>query len=238
MSPPGYPSAWLRPRRASFRFTRQSHLTSHRLLAAKFSLLPRRFQLPVPRLVDFFLPSCQHVGRRNVTDGAVQSHRVVVFDIVANQPLRLLLRQRRTGYAMRELCERMLDGETGGLLELLPRNGTYGPDEISSMLVMAATAVFLLHLTHAQPKVDLSRDKHPPIVLRQHRILDVLHSWLAARGKSIADMTGARRHAIMQAVGSALPDSLWTLWNAQVDLLESATGLQYLEELAKLAGTK
>jgi hypothetical protein len=28
MSPPGYPSAWLRPRRARFRFARQDHCSS------------------------------------------------------------------------------------------------------------------------------------------------------------------------------------------------------------------
>jgi hypothetical protein len=28
MSPPGYPSAWLRPRRAYFRFARQDHCSS------------------------------------------------------------------------------------------------------------------------------------------------------------------------------------------------------------------
>jgi len=38
MSPPGYPSAWLRPRIASFRFARQDHCSARR--DPRFSQLP------------------------------------------------------------------------------------------------------------------------------------------------------------------------------------------------------
>ena len=53
MSPPGYPSAWLHPGRARFRFTWQSHcrlLSSRRFLPAYFPLLTRGFQLAIARL--------------------------------------------------------------------------------------------------------------------------------------------------------------------------------------------
>lgn len=61
MSPPGYPSAWLPPGRARFRFTWRSHCSpiphgSSRLLAAKLTLLPRRFQFAIPGGVDLRLP--------------------------------------------------------------------------------------------------------------------------------------------------------------------------------------
>src|ERR1035438_6383253 len=96
MSPSGYPSAWLRPRRASFRFTRQNHLTLRGLRTSKFSLLARRFQLPIPCRQDLLLPSGQHVRRRDIADGAVQPHRVVVVDVLGNEPPRVVLRQRCT----------------------------------------------------------------------------------------------------------------------------------------------
>jgi hypothetical protein len=36
--PPGYPSAWLRPRRACFRFTRQDHCSSTTSIRLNFRL--------------------------------------------------------------------------------------------------------------------------------------------------------------------------------------------------------
>jgi hypothetical protein len=47
MSPPGYPSAWLRPRSARFRFTRQVHCSSAttcRFSTSALALIP-----PEPR---------------------------------------------------------------------------------------------------------------------------------------------------------------------------------------------
>ena len=38
MRPPGYPSAWLRPRRACFRFTRQNHCSSTTSIRLNFRL--------------------------------------------------------------------------------------------------------------------------------------------------------------------------------------------------------
>src|SRR5450432_596897 len=62
MSPPGYPSAWLHPCRARFRFARQCHFTSLCRCAAKFSFLSRLLQFAVARRMDFRLPPSQHVG--------------------------------------------------------------------------------------------------------------------------------------------------------------------------------
>jgi hypothetical protein len=41
MSPPGYPSAWLRPRRARFRFARQDHCSSATSIRLNFRV-PRQ----------------------------------------------------------------------------------------------------------------------------------------------------------------------------------------------------
>src|SRR5258705_11603967 len=85
MSPPSYPSAWLHPCRARFRFTWQSHCSSHssrRLLPALLPLGTRVFQLSVPRRVDLRAPACEHIRRGDVPDGAVQAHRVVVVHVL------------------------------------------------------------------------------------------------------------------------------------------------------------
>ena len=54
MSPPGYPSAWLRPRSASFRFARQDHCSSARTgvheLRFAWTVYTRHF-------LTFFIPN-------------------------------------------------------------------------------------------------------------------------------------------------------------------------------------
>ena len=99
MSPPSYPSAWLNPCRASFRFTWQSHCSafSRGLLTARLPLLARLFQLAIARLVDFRLPSGEHVRWRDVADGALKAHRVVSGLLLLDEPPCVFRRQRRTG---------------------------------------------------------------------------------------------------------------------------------------------
>ena len=88
MSPPGYPSAWLHPCRARFRFSGKIIVSSWRgiwlcrLLAANLSSPARLFQLAVARCLDFLLPARQHVHGRHVADSTVQAHIVVVIDVL------------------------------------------------------------------------------------------------------------------------------------------------------------
>jgi hypothetical protein len=51
------------------------------LLAANPPLLPSRCQLPVAFGVNVFLPSGEHIPRRDVADGTVQADVVVMFDV-------------------------------------------------------------------------------------------------------------------------------------------------------------
>ena len=99
MSPPGYPSAWLHPCRARFRFTWQSHCSLKFPAAgsrpALFSLFARLLQFAISRRMDLRLPPGQHVRWRDVADGAVKAHRVVVLHVLLDEPLPILLRQRR-----------------------------------------------------------------------------------------------------------------------------------------------
>ena len=99
MSPPSYPSAWLHPCRARFRFTWQSHCSSpalRHLLPALLPLLACLLQFVVACRMDLRLTPSQHVGRRNKSNRAVQAHGVVVVHILLNQPPRILRRQRRS----------------------------------------------------------------------------------------------------------------------------------------------
>src|SRR5947209_17924856 len=105
MSPPGYPSAWLLPGRARFRFAWQSYCSSeyqirrgHGLcrLPTKLALPTCFLQLAIPRGVDLLLASSKHVGRSYESDRAVQPHGIVVFHIALNQPPRILRREWRS----------------------------------------------------------------------------------------------------------------------------------------------
>ena len=95
MSPPGYPSAWLHPCRARFRFPWQSHCKrlrarhlACRLLPANLSPPARLFQLAVARRLDLLLPARQHVHGRHVADSTVQAHIVVVIDVLLDSAVR------------------------------------------------------------------------------------------------------------------------------------------------------
>ena len=107
MSPPGYPSAWLHPCRARFRFTWRSH--SNRLVksacnspfrplaGAAVAAPASLFEFAVALRVDFIPAAGEHVCGRDIADGAVQAHVVVVIDVVADQAPRIVQRQRRAG---------------------------------------------------------------------------------------------------------------------------------------------
>src|SRR5450631_1819158 len=98
MSPPSYPSAWLHPCRARFRFTWQSHCSlpslTRRSLPAFLSLLARLFQLAVPRRMNLGLAPGQQICWRDKSNGTVQTHCVVVLDVFLDQLLAILRRQR------------------------------------------------------------------------------------------------------------------------------------------------
>jgi len=138
-------------------------------------------------------------------------------------------------YATLELCRNVLDGDTGPeIVELLPSGGRYGDDQLAALLAISVTAVFLLHLSQPLPAVGLAKDKHPPLAHRQHRIIEIMQRWLTTHGKSTAAVTGAGHHAIMKAVGNALPAELRPRWDAQVKVLTSPAGRDYRDALDKL----
>ena len=70
MSPPGYPLAWLRPRRARFRFARQDHCSSTTSIRLNFRLAHdpdgiiyiQTEELCVKTAVGSFLDSFTHGG--------------------------------------------------------------------------------------------------------------------------------------------------------------------------------
>ena len=64
-------------------------------LAVILPLFPRRLQLPIPLGVNLLLVPCEHVFRRDVADGAVQTEVVVMLDVTLNQTPRIFERQRR-----------------------------------------------------------------------------------------------------------------------------------------------
>ena len=64
--------------------------SSSGLLATNLPLLPRRLQLPVALGVDLMQPPRQHVLRRDVARGAVQSDVVVVVHVTLNQTTRVI----------------------------------------------------------------------------------------------------------------------------------------------------
>jgi hypothetical protein len=99
MSPPSYPSAWLHPCRARFRFTWQCHCNAPAggcLLPSFLPLLARFFQLVVTRRMDLGLAPRQHICWRDESNGAVQTDGVVVLDVLLDQMLTILRRRRRS----------------------------------------------------------------------------------------------------------------------------------------------
>jgi hypothetical protein len=64
------------------------------LLAAILPLLPRRLQLPIPLDLNLLLMPGEHVLRRDVADGAVQTDVVVMVYVTLNQTPCIFQRQR------------------------------------------------------------------------------------------------------------------------------------------------
>jgi hypothetical protein len=58
-------------------------------LAAIVPLLPRRLQFPIPGELNLLLMPGEHVLRRDVSDGAVQTHVVVMRDVTLDQTPRI-----------------------------------------------------------------------------------------------------------------------------------------------------
>src|SRR5229473_772436 len=100
---PSYPSAWLLPGRARFRFTWRGHFTFTAktckqrwrcLLPAKLPLPASLFQLAIAGSMDLSLTSGEHILRGHVTDRAMQAHGVVVIHVALNQAPGILQGQR------------------------------------------------------------------------------------------------------------------------------------------------
>jgi len=65
-------------------------------LAVILPLFPRRLQLPIPLGVNLLLMPSEHVLRRDVAYGAVQTDVVVMLHVTLNQTPRIFRRQRRS----------------------------------------------------------------------------------------------------------------------------------------------
>jgi hypothetical protein len=70
---------------------------SYRSLAAVLPLFPRRLQFPIPLGVNLLRMPGEHVLRRDVADGAVQTHVVAMLDVTFNETPRIFERQRGAG---------------------------------------------------------------------------------------------------------------------------------------------
>ena len=80
MSPPGYPSAWLRPRRARFRFAQQDHCSSSASCGRNFRMGrdTGRADCWVKATTDCSGPGVRTPRRRS--DSAISSHHGWVYD--------------------------------------------------------------------------------------------------------------------------------------------------------------
>src|SRR5580692_12302689 len=99
-SPPGYPSAWLHPCRARFRFTWRSHCIQVRRMCKrggcppKLPLLTRLLELAIAGRMNLGLASGEHIVWRHIADGTVQAYGVVVIHVGLNQTRRVFSAQR------------------------------------------------------------------------------------------------------------------------------------------------
>jgi hypothetical protein len=59
-------------------------------LVAILPLFPRRLQFPIPLGLNLLLMPGEHVLRRDVTNGAVQTHVVVMLYVTLNQTPRVV----------------------------------------------------------------------------------------------------------------------------------------------------
>ena len=67
------------------------------LLSFEASLLARVFEFSIAFVVNVFLSPFEFVLRGHVTDGAVQTPRIVVLDVVGDEPFGVVEGQRRSG---------------------------------------------------------------------------------------------------------------------------------------------
>src|SRR5580692_1292689 len=99
-SPSGYPSAWLHPCRARFRFTWRSHCSQVRRMckrdggSPKLPLLTCLFEFAIAGRVNFDLASGEHIVWRYIADGTVQAYGVIVIHVGLNQTRRVFSGQR------------------------------------------------------------------------------------------------------------------------------------------------
>ena len=70
---------------------------SRGLLATNLPLFPRRLQLPIPLGLNLLRLPVEHVLWSDVSDGAVQTHVVVMLYVTLHQTKRISERQRRLG---------------------------------------------------------------------------------------------------------------------------------------------
>jgi hypothetical protein len=66
-------------------------------LAAILPLFPRRLQFPIPVGLNLLLMPSEHVRRRDVADGTVQTDVVVMVYVTLNQTPHVFQRQQRSG---------------------------------------------------------------------------------------------------------------------------------------------
>ncbi len=94
---------WAHPCRARFRFIWRSHCSRVRKIrkcscrTLELSLAARLFQLAIACGVNLGLSSGEHIVRRHIADGTVQTHGVVVIHVGLNQAQRIFPGQRCAG---------------------------------------------------------------------------------------------------------------------------------------------
>src|SRR4030095_3684245 len=98
MRPPSYPSAWLHPCRARFRFTWQAIVALLLTPPAAGAFDAVGALPPTCGLVPRGSPPDARLAcrRRNESDRAVQEYGVIAVHVLLNQPPRILRRQRRS----------------------------------------------------------------------------------------------------------------------------------------------
>lgn len=140
-------------------------------------------------------------------------------------------------YAIKVLCRNFLEGETGTTLaNLLPPGGTYGDKEVATLLALAISGVFLMqYRSHCLP-ANLAKAKHPPLVVRHHRAIEVMRAWATRLDTITAAIKGPNYHATLEAARNALPSELKKQWDEQAKRLASPTGQQYLADFKKFRG--
>ncbi|MBS1985331.1 MAG: hypothetical protein JST16_14290 [Bdellovibrionales bacterium] len=133
-------------------------------------------------------------------------------------------------YSVKAICQNLIEGDIGAELRaILPSKAGLTDDQLLTLLAIATTGVFLLHLNRSDSSTLTScQGKHPPLVLRQHRIFEAIVRYLGEGGKDPETILSLYPR-ITEVVGTALPVEVRIRWNAQVTFLESMEGKQYLK---------